>query len=147
MDKFIIKKDSWHFHIVDTYSSGWNIYDPDNNICSYTKAVLKGVFAIVMISLVGGLATACIGDALIFWTIVVANMRYFDEPSIWGVFGTAIVSVLTFMFGAFAIKDWYDTRRIRKLHQPEGERKQPGFIVAAYRSIKDKYCIKAELEQ
>jgi hypothetical protein len=128
-----LNKDSWHYKLAMMYDK----WMPDNtDICTYTRTLIASfclmTFAICVMGLLAGSLLFMFGG----W------IAYFLGYELHGA-----VIPFTFIYGVSAViigivwaKAFYQER---KWTQPE---KEPGFIRTAYRSWKDKFCVKVEFK-
>ena len=111
-----INKNSWHYRLVESVDVV-SLYGR-RDICSYTRAVIGTIFILFV-------------DLMLFGMLLAILAKLFYESPV----GTATalgVAILGFYL-AFRI--------VRSVDDPK---KEPGFVKQAYRSWKDKYCIRVE---
>lgn len=119
------------------------------DICTYTRAILKGFIKFLVILGLSMFGALCVAD---FGAWVVAGLvESFVGPDIPAGITALFVGFLAILFGGTFIRlVWdelmeyrYRQRRKKQLENgmdPE-EEPEPSFIVEAYRSFKDKYCV------
>jgi hypothetical protein len=119
------------------------------DICTYTRAILNGFIKFLLILGLSMFAALCVAD---FGAWVVAGLvESFVHPDIPAAIAAVAVAFLAILLGgAFIRVAWdelmdyrYQQRRKKQLENgmdPE-EEPEPSFIVEAYRSFKDKYCV------
>jgi hypothetical protein len=127
---------SWRFATVygSLYAS-----DRDLDICSYTKAVFKGVCIWALVTALAMLIAAGCGDVLA-WCVATIQYRGWILPSevvVMMVCSTIMLGAIALMaFVAYVRQERKYKRRIDGVEEPD-----PGLIRLAYRSFKDKFCI------
>lgn len=131
---FVIDKNSWHAHLALNYPRP---YRTPTNICSYIRAVIRGIFAALALSFLG---------ALILSGFVVSAISLWFGFGLWPdgaafvgfTIDAAIFTIL--LLGGISIGFSALTDKIRN-SLPEKEKKQPNVLVAYLKSVKDKTCI------
>lgn len=128
-----LNKDSWHYKLAMQYDR----HVPDNtDICSYTRLLFAAMslmaFAITILTLLAGTILFTIGGwfAYLFGFPLHGAVVPF----------TFIYGGATIVIGIVAAKAHYDE------HKYDKPKKEPGFVRTAYRSWKDKFCVKVEFE-
>lgn len=123
---------SWHYKLASTYTS----FSPyiHTDICSYTRKVVLSFFSLAMIAL----ASVFIG-----WGIIDVALWawFFYHGYFLGLMGPGIVTI-SLSIAVLIIAG--DTLLSSLRHYKT--QKEPGFIRKAYRSWKDKYCVKVEFK-
>lgn len=124
MKNFDVSRESWHYNFVSKFDSA-----PDN-MCEYIIQVIKGIALVLAIGFIaGGVIAAVLGDLIgyLFACLVTHTLLPLSEA---GMTEIGILVTIT------AINDKIWTRKFVSKQQ------SPSFIKQAYRSWKDKYCIK-----
>lgn len=128
---------SWHYKLAESVG-----YDPDNNdICSYTRRVIVGIFCLVALIVFIAATSAAISFLLVH--MVLGAYFYFAYglvPAFEFFFGWGIVIVSAI---CAACNLSYLKLKERK-YLRDTEEKEPSFFVTAYRSWKDKFCVKLQ---
>jgi hypothetical protein len=140
MKELVFRKDSWHYRIA---SFGGFDRMSNQDICTYTRRFLFGiclgalVFAIFLflsktiIDVVLGLAFSLIYSAWIMTSLGTA-----------GVIIIVTIGILFLMgLGINYLRDLKDAARNKNSDKPDG------FVKHAYKSWKDKYCLKVKIEE
>jgi hypothetical protein len=132
-----LNRTSWHYRLATIYGPMSGHY-PREDICSYVRAVLRGVCFVVFLSAIGGVLIGMIYGNLLAWAI--ASWQYhmlihMDPPAVAGV---AVTSALA-LAGIFATIASWVTRKLRSRDRHVS--KKPTFIGEAYRSFKEKSCV------
>jgi hypothetical protein len=118
---------------------GLSKYNDDSNICEYTRHVLFGsLFAIVI-----GLIIAFIGMVLSHMLFAIGfslvyGILIFTDPAIAGFITT---SIGLFWFGMWKLTE---SAKEHRRNAPDEPKKPDGFVKHAYKSWKEKYCVKVE---
>jgi hypothetical protein len=121
------------------------------DFCTYTRGVLKGLTATIVVGLVFLVAAACLdltlGELLGWAAACVLNWEWITPlgPAVvvmvlCGVL-LSFVLVVKIRAGIRWAKQWYTNAHPKTL-QPE---KYPSFFVLLYRKIKDKTCFKINI--
>jgi hypothetical protein len=137
MESLKIKKDSWHYKLAKFGSFG-HIRYYSYDICSYTKDVIKGLLLGFMAFLAILTFIYCIGDALAFLAVISVYGIWFEPGWPAQIILTLIITVGLFLlfFVIYPIVD-----NIVNLDYNTDK-----FVPSAYRSFKNKFCIKVEIE-
>jgi hypothetical protein len=146
MTPITFNKKSWHCWIAE--NPGGLCVSPyedwATDICTYTKCFLRGsVLLLFLFALACGIAFCLIhmliGIALSLWY----GMFIFSELGFMTLFMTTIVAfVASIFFSAKGIQKWRDDQNLRHQNDPP---KPDGFLKAAYKSFKGKYCVPVKL--
>ena len=145
MKPFVFNKDSWHYWLATELTS-FGKFKTETNICEYTRAVLKGAFwAAVGLAVALGLIYWVV--ITIVWWVVVLQHGFFHEPlpivlsSIVGIFGvSALIGTGVPWLWKKARRKLYDSRQAKR-----EKVKTDNFITEAYRSWKEKTCVRVTL--
>lgn len=133
MSPLNISTASLHWRLASTYGDyEVSEYDRENNICRYTRSVIRGVFVCLMLMLVGGTVSAALGD-WVAWVTVMSMMQMYIEPNV-----PALVFTVTLMIVSAIVTYGVLGALLRKARGPN---KQPSAVTQMYQSWKDKYCI------
>lgn len=133
-----LNKNSWHYYIAQklgSYRPQEYVNDTRNHktdICTYTSFVLKGFFLLFVM----GIAIAFVG--FLFWnvlfgiifSIIYGTIIFTDIAIAIFMFLLAVIISATLFVGITMIKS--------KLENTESD----GFIKTAYKSWKEKFCVK-----
>jgi len=142
MKSLIMKKGSWHYLLASiTMLGDLEYYDMD--ICRYTRRVLLGL----LILGVAAMLLAFLG--FMFWNVifgVIFSLIYhqflFTDLGILTsmiiVVVAVIINVKLFVDKVAAWELARDLRKMRKAKKPDG------FVKVAYKSWKEKYCVRVE---
>ena len=128
-----LKTKSWHYRLATAYGS-LSTYAETTDICDYTRQVLKGVFIAVFMTAIISVAALCVIDMLMGIGFSIAYGVMLMNPP--GLIALILIIALGIIFSiAFAADKMNETVR----------NTQPGFVRTAYRSWKDKFCVKVKL--
>ena len=127
MNTIKLNRNSWHYRLYDKYAN--NFHEP-YDICGYTQGVILGAITVFFITLISIVASIAVGDFLLwsYFNLFVGSVGMETPAAIFLMF--AAFGVIIFGIGTF--QDY------SKFHD--------NFVTSAYRSYKDKYCIKVEVE-
>ena len=123
-----IKKNSWHYRLYETYGCNpWVPYD----ICGYTRGVAAGILAVCFLILISSLFGSIIIDFLM-WSYI--NLFVGNLELSGGAF--TFVIAFGFLLAVTLLKLITDSYI-----------GNDNFLTEAYKSHKDKYCIKVKVEE
>lgn len=138
--EFTLKKDSWHYWIANYGEKRVRPeWDEGNDICSYTRAFLKGLMWLVVS--VGFVAAFTVWVCASLWNLG-EFFFYGAKLEIWTNFFLAMLTIFGLLMASLAIKIKYEQYRDSR---PVVE-KPPGFVKLAYRKFKDKTCFRLNFE-
>ena len=137
MESLKIKKDSWHYKLAKFGDShGYIPYSSD--ICSYTKHVIWGLLLGFMAFVAILAFIYCIGDALAFLAVISVYGIWF-EPG----WPAQVILILIITVGLFSL--FFVIYPIVD-NIVNSDSNTDKFVPSAYRSFKNKFCIKVEIE-
>ena len=127
MNTIKLNRNSWHYRLYEYYA---NNYHEPNDICVYTQNVILGAITVFFITLVAIVASFAVGDFLLwsYFNLFVGSVGMETPAAIFLIFSAFAVII----FGIGTFQDY------SKFHD--------NFVTSAYRSYKDKYCVKVEVE-
>lgn len=145
MKPFVFSRDSWHYWLAKDVGN-FRSYRTESNICEYTRAVLKGAMIVIAVA-ASALAMLYWITITLVWWVVVLQHGFFEAT------GPIVLSLVVGIFGsAILIMEglpWLFKKARRKLYDARGGShravKTDTFITKAYRSWKDKTCVKVTL--
>lgn len=138
MKPFTIKDTSYSWRFASVYGPLDNPWDRDTDICTYTKAVLKGVFVWCILLVVASGLSVAYGDAL-GWIAAMLAEGMFIHPAKSATIALGVTTLVGLVVLAALGADAYQqAKRKRRLSQ---EPEDLGFVKLAYRSFKEKYCV------
>lgn len=150
MRTFKINRNSWHYRLLSHYDDNiqWRLSRID--FCAYARAI----FGVTVLTIALALIILVLGGCVLFWMYdtvrwIASVIYHLGSPTYvltdgstatWG-----IVGVIVTAFAFICSCRWLINRYVDwKYNHLDG--KEPGFIVTAYKSVKDKFCMKVELE-
>lgn len=147
MKSLNFNRDSWHYKVA-TELGGMPKWFNTTNICEYSRAVVKGVVAMLVILAVCFGALYWVADTLAWWAAVITTHVF--PPAVGPVILTTAVSVFCLIEGVSwsftKIADWLDDRRAKKHQQAYLEPRKPdSFVEKAWRSWMDKTCVRVTI--
>lgn len=153
MEKFVIKRDSWHFKFLRWAKDAKkkpNSFEErlPRDFCSYWNSIIGYMIMTVVASLMLGVFVISVLMITVFLALVVYTMLNYIAVVL-GATGTTHIAlysfgILFFCIGAFfAAKKLILKARDNYLH----EEKTPGLIKTKYRSWREKYCPMIEYEK
>lgn len=147
-------KNSWHYKAALLASS--NHYDIPENFCNYFWRVIFGSFLTLLLLGIFSLFTFLTVIAPILYLVVCLQYGTFWPPAevVVGIVLDIIImiGVAHFYITENILPEYKKKRAAKRLKlmedgiYPESTPKEPGFIVTAWRTFKDKTCFKIEFE-
>lgn len=134
MKTFTINRSSWHHKL---YNFGTNRYPED--FCQYTRGVLVGMFWALVFTALGISATMAVGDFFAWLAASVFHWQFLDPQLGAGI--TAFIMIVVAMF-VLAGLIMFGIRQV--IHRSSEQ--EPGFIRTAYSSMKNRFCIRVEIQ-
>ena len=124
-----ISTDSWHYRLISKYDF------PDTEICGYTKQLIMFLIVTAMLVVLLMVFVYMTGDAIAWLIACIVNQQLIPigEPAI-GFFAVVIFFLIP-----------YTISRVQLKRLSEGKT-EPSFISQAYRSWKEKYCVRIEFK-
>lgn len=131
-----LNKNSWHYRLASKYIFDDTSYWGDDNICDYTKSVIRGAFIAVVLTFVGSfLLAAPLGD-FFAWVTFTMLYGYHGYPTNTGILILVYLSVIVILGIAFCVS-YLTEKFITKNHDDS-------FIQVAYESWRKKFCHKID---
>jgi hypothetical protein len=135
---------SLHYKLANMGST----YDPPDNICSYTWAVVRGLFWSSVIALFGTgfLALTAETGVGLYFAYLTGSMEILTELAKAGLIVWIALSIV-FLIGTVAYLFAQRAERIRLKLRAQGLYEKPkadNFIANGYRSFKEKFCVQLE---
>lgn len=134
MKSLEINTNSWHYKLATLV--GYRSWGQGSDICTYTRKVMLGILLILLITAAYTLATFILVDivlGLIFSAI--AGMWLMGQLGSVVLLSCAMVGTFIGMFVGMG----YSIERYNEYNRTA---RPDGFIKEAYKSWKDKYCLK-----
>lgn len=146
MKPITLNKDSWHYKLAAKLQM-YNSWDTTTDLCSYTRTIFLAAVTVlggaaVLLSVVG-VGLLLVGDTLALWAAVATvGLNVAPSPLAFvGTIGAAGVIVYYTLNGMEKAYTQYTLKRNGKELDPYKSRSD-GFIRKAYRSFKEKTCVK-----
>ncbi len=136
MKTFKLNKDSLHYRLATVYGH-FPKYEIETDLCSYTKQVIKGIYPVLMITALGGFLSIPTGNFLA-WVAYLFTFGQINPNELTIVF-MVLAALVVSLFGAFCYNEHQKTK-------PDKPPKPDNFVGLAYKSVKNKMCVKIELE-
>lgn len=155
MEPVKISKDSLHFRLATVYGplTKWDITREKVDFCGYIKAVLKGSLSALAWTVFAAAAGWALGDALAW--LMSGLLHGFVKPNIAGMVAMVVIAIVAVLVAWIILDDitddflysWRQAKRVADKTAPKAQNKSsPGFIKLAYRSLKDRYCVRVALD-
>lgn len=124
-----ISTDSWHYRLISKYDF------PNTEICGYTRQLIMYLIMTAILVVLLTIPVYMMGDAIGWLIACIVNQQLIPigEPAI--VFFVAVIF--------FLIPYTISRMQLKRLREGKTE---PLFISKAYRSWKDKYCVKVQFK-
>jgi hypothetical protein len=130
-----LNKNSWHYKFASFYDKDVK-YGTD--ICSYTRTLFFGFLLYSFLFSVAGFIAGCLLYTIGSWIAYLFGYPLNDiVPAFTIVYGLAFI-----MIGVCVYLSQLEQRSWVRDEKP----KEPGFIKLAYRSWKEKFCVKIDFE-
>ena len=135
MKTLTFNKSSWHYTIANF--GGFDKWD-DQDLCTYTRKFISGIFKSIIIVLCIALFGYGISDAIlgIIFSIITGTMLIGES----GLFTIYLICCFVFFIGVYLV-----TGTIMELTSKRSH-KSDGFVTNAYKGWKEKYCIKITVQ-
>lgn len=152
MMEFELKTNSWHFWLSNFGTRRVREWRDDNDLCSYTQAVLQGLFWFALAAGAGLTAVGLTGNMLY------EVYNYFTNDVTLGLWGEIAATVYVAIIGILLmlLMLWFlFEKAVPAIHTGfkkvmygthEKRNRPPGFIALAYRKFKEKTCFKIKFK-
>ena len=143
MKALTFNKNSWHF-LLATKVAGYNapysyegyICGDSADICTYTRHVMGGLLLLTFAGLlIAGVGFILSNILLGIWFSIMLGMFFFSEV---GTVGLVFIGAGGGLFGLKTLINWY----VDRSSSAETIERPDGFVKHAYKSWKEKYCLK-----
>lgn len=140
MKAFVLDSNSWHFWLANFGARRiWS--DEETDICEYTRAVISGTFSLFAVTLFWSIISAWVGFS--FYNLGEYLFGYVDIVVPTTVMFFGVISGFALLVLALFIKEQITNYLDNREPSPE---KEPGFVVLAYRKVKNKTCARIEFK-
>jgi uncharacterized membrane protein YidH (DUF202 family) len=133
----VLDKKSWHYRLANTYGD-YQDWGDGTDMCTYTKHVLRGLFLVIATTTVAGAVTGVMFDTFVAWIAWMLFIGEWVDPTLETFKGFLIIFGLVAMIMGIAGYVKAKEHLRRKYPTSQGA----PFVVQAYRSWKDKYCVR-----
>lgn len=149
MKAFTLSKKSWHWRLAVTYGNHYE-YDTDTDLCTYIRHVMRGIFVALLVTAAGGLCISAPMGSLLAWIayVITHGMTEMDPVAF---AGAALIGGITILTGLFVLFNTDAGEEVIskvkgavKITIPKP--KEDSFLVLAYRSFKDKTCVRLRVQ-
>lgn len=142
MKAMLVSQESLLWRLASVYGP-MQSWARGTDVCSLTRAAIGGLFVCAICTLLGALALASIGDAVL-WLYVVMTVGNVD-PGILAYLVVVLALMATLLTLIVYIKRGC-VATVTMIQRtlavpPSSTTKQPSFFVVAHRAFKDMYCI------
>jgi hypothetical protein len=145
MKEIKINKNSWHFHLIENYTS----INPNhiNNTCTYAKSIFYGLLGMLFFIALGAFLINCLFLQPLI-TIIFGLSFGFDLPivqhNLFLTIGVSMWLMIIFCCLSFIIKTTY--KFISHKFHWNPRTKKDNFLSLMYESIKNKICFRIIIE-
>lgn len=144
MKSTTLNVNSWHYKLAS-----WFGYDPDfkdHDICAYLRRVMLGMVIVPIAAAAAIILTIAVSIILVHmvlgpWFFFMYGIPFNEFATVGWVILLAAGTLFGFFFGMDRFKRYLHNKRNEARNSPEQE---PGFLKLAYRSYKDKFCMKLQ---
>lgn len=147
MKPFVFNKDSWHYWLANEVGN-FKGHIEETDICTYTRAVINGAFwATVAAAVMCGLVY-WITITLVWWVVILQH-GFFEAV------GPVVLTAILVIFGGSALVaegvPWLFRKIRRAVYDSQSGRREKvkvktdNFVAQAYRSWKEKTCVRVTL--
>lgn len=147
MKAFTLSKKSWHWHLAVTYGNHCK-YDTETDLCTYMRQVAVGTIVVLLLTLAGGLCLGAPFGSLLAWIVFVANYGLTEMDPV-AFAGAAMIMCVALLIGIFFLFNTdageevvSKVKRAIRIPKPQKD----SFLVLAYRSFKDKTCVRLNVQ-
>jgi hypothetical protein len=140
-----INQNSWHYHVATTYTDGnvrWA-----TSICEYNRKVFMGLVSICLIILASSIALLAL-LAPIFYIILYLIYGLQIDPgsdeNAWILFGLVCYLGILVIYLIHLFTEWKQEKLDEECRT--GIERKDSYIKSAWKSFKDKVCVKVEWE-
>lgn len=143
MQPIDLNRKSWHYWVA-TKCGELPKQTNSTDICSYVTEVFKGSLLLLVLGLAGGFLVAEIGSTI--WWLTTRGFVWFSAPAFVKasiVTITILLALVVIFVSVATIAGWIEDYRYKRWVLPK---KQPSFLKLAYRSFRDKFCLKVNFK-
>jgi hypothetical protein len=140
-----INQNSWHYHVATSYTDGnvrWA-----TSICEYNRKVFMGLVSIALIILASSLALLILLSPIFYTILYLIYGLPIDPDSNEGALLVAGIGCYLVILGIYLIHLFTEWKQ-EKLDEEcrTGIERKDSYIKSAWKSFKDKVCVKVEWE-
>lgn len=133
-------RNSWHFWLATRIANFKTYNEDDLNICAYLRSVFAGGLVITLLGTLATLIASLIGSAVFHWVGVLLGLIH-RKPNSMEIGGSVFLIMITVVYVIYLITTYFKNRTYSEADAP------PGFIKSAYRSWKDKTCVRVSFTE
>jgi uncharacterized membrane protein YidH (DUF202 family) len=141
-----LNRKSWHYWLASEFGNSFGYAEPVS-MCKYVKDVIVGLGKFLGVVIVcGGVLAAVIDTIWYLYQIahaLITHTKLPGEDDI-AIVVITIVVVSSLLVGYAEWKDYRDCQKLMREHETPSE--NPSFIVMAWRTIRDKTCVKVDFQ-
>ncbi len=146
MDTFNVSSKSWHYRLATTYGfeTQFDISNNNVDICSYSRSVVFGTISALLLTAAGVMIGAPVSQVLLWLGVCVVNNSFVD-PLNARMIAVGMVEILGVSLYVVLSSLYKVIKKVsKKFPRKEKQETSPSFVVQAYHSFKDKYCVKVK---
>lgn len=149
-----LKTNSWHYKVAE-FGGNMSVYGHPygHDICSYSRKVIRGIFALIAAILISVMTTMFISYVVVETVLSIAFSFYtghnmFTEIGVIGnIIMIAMLVVFCIDYFGKKISAYKERRYHENLGKPDNSDIAPdSFTKSVYKAYKEKYCSRVEFE-
>lgn len=139
-------RDSWHYKVATEWG-GMPKWFEDTNICEYSRAVMKGIAGLLLLTAAAFGLLYWVADTIAWWIAMLVTGVFIEEPGPIVLTGVTIIGTVSVVGGYLLtrLQWWLEDRRRNKSNNGYTQQKPDSFVKKAWRSWKDKTCVRVTL--
>lgn len=142
MNPIIVNKKSWHYRLATVYGP---LSDCDGvDSCRYIRAVIVGLFVMLVIGILSCLFLILPVDSLVWVIASIIGGGFVGQPHFFAVFLGVMISAIAFLIGWNII--WIRQKIIDRRYARSLMHVEPSTISKLYGSFKNKFCVPIEVK-
>lgn len=147
MEPKVFSKNSIHWRLASHYGP-LEYYETNTDICRYTRAVLRGLVAVIFFTFVlGAIAAGLVLPVAYVAACMSVGIWFPPGPEV--LIMPAIIVALALMAGYLFLKSWWEDKKIEQMKAEKAQgvpTKSPSAWTEMYRAFKQKTCFKVQIQ-
>ena len=112
------------------------------DVCSYTRAVLRGLVVVAIITAIGAISAVCFADFFIWLGVMIYFGHLIAPHTLASLAALAFLSIAITAVPVLINAGVREFRRWRVKRENDSMEREPSQVTQMYRSWKDKHCFK-----